>query len=163
MSDHLSQDQKARWLLGQTSPEEEEHRKSCPLCDAELLQFRQTVGTFQHVMKTWSEREGGWRTDDAAEILSWQPRRLRTGRWALASAAVALVVLLVAYPRVDVEHQEQENSPANINRDINDDARLMEAVATHLSRPMPAPMERVLALLPTEGLALDLSEREDLR
>ena len=160
MSDHLSQDQKARWLLGQASPEEEEHRKNCPLCDSELLHFRQTVGTFQHVMKTWSEREGGWRTDDAAEILSWQPRRLRTGRLALATAAVALVVLLVAYPRVDVEHQEvPEASPAV----ISDDAQLMEAVATHLSRPMPAPMERVLALLPTQEFVIELTEREELR
>ena len=162
MKDHLSQDQKARWLLGQIRPEEEAHRKTCPQCDSELRHFRDTMTTFQDVMKHWSEREGVWRPEDSAEILSWQPKRSSLkGRFALATAGVALVVLFAAYPRVDVERSEPQEKPGTV--EVNDDVLLMEAVATHLSRPLPAPMERVLALLPSEEAALEINEREELR
>jgi hypothetical protein len=111
-------------------------------------------------MKVWSEREGFWQADDAAEILSLQPRPLRVGRWAMATAGVVLAVFFAAYRPGDVTRQEPESPKVP---DISEDVRLMEAVATHLSRPMPAPMERVMALLPTEELPLELNEREELQ
>jgi len=160
MKDHLSPDQKAQYLLGQAGPEEVEHLKRCPECNAEVAQFRDTVGTFQHVMKNWSEREGVWQADDAAEILSWQPRPVRAGRWVFATAAIALAVFFAAYPSINVTRQEPETPRVP---EVNDDVLLMEAVATHLSRPLPAPMERVMALLPTTELEPEMIEREELR
>lgn len=159
MTHHLSEEQKSRWLLGQAHHEEDDHVRNCPICKSDLLSFRETMSTFQGVMRTWSEREGAWRLEDTPDVSSWQPRSHRRElRWILAAAAAGLL-LIPAYWRLDISQREAPS--AAVER--NDDVRLMEAVTAHLARPISAPMERVIALLPQQSLAIEANEREEIR
>jgi len=45
----------------------------------------------------------------------------------------------------------------------HNDILLMEAVAAHLARPLPSPMERVLVLFPEQEAGSEIKEREEVR
>jgi len=160
MNQHLSQDEKARWLMGQSRPEEESHVRNCPRCTAELMEFRAAVSTFQGAMKTWSQQEM-FPTLVGTDKPSWFGlARIPAPAWVLITAMAAGMLLLpvVWNPRVP----PPEIAPAP-ETETNNDVRLMEAVATHLARPLPSPMERVLVLFPEQDAGSVVNEREEVR
>jgi len=157
MIQHLSEEQKSRWLLGQARDEENEHARVCPICAADLRTFQETVSTYQNVMRSWSEREGSWKIADAPDFASWRPRAHRRElRWILAAAAAGLL-LIPAYWRLDMTQRELPAPAAAELPQVDADVWLMEVVSAHLARPVPSPMERVIALLP------EMNEREEVR
>jgi hypothetical protein len=161
MSNHLSQDQMARWVLGQSTAEEEEHGRSCSRCSAELKEIREAVSAFQSVMKNWSEREIVPRLDEtpgaSASALGLRRPSLR---WALAAAGAALLVAVSIYrqqepaPVPESATQAQVETNAGVAASTNEDVVLMEEVTTHLARPLPKPMQRVIILLPSEEASM---------
>jgi len=166
---HLSEEQKTRWLVGQGRDDENEHARTCPTCAADLRAYADSVSAFRDAMKGWSEREGRWMLEDAQDFSAWQPGQrpqLRAHRrewsWVLTAAAAGLL-LIPAFWRLDTA-QPEAPAPAVKEAPRRDaDVLLMEAVFAHLARPVSAPMERVIALLPGQSLAVEMKEREDLR
>ena len=154
MNNHLSQDQMSRWILGQSSPEEEEHGRDCPKCSAELIEFRRTVSTFQDVMKNWSEREVVPKLEANQNALSWHRWFLLPSlRWALVGATVAVLVIVPIYRQPEPE-VGGEAAVLTQAEQAEEDVLLMQEVTEHLSRPLPMPMVRVMALLPGEDAAI---------
>ena len=96
MSNHLSQGQFARCIVGQTTSAELQHIRECPECSAELEGFAKTISVFQSAVRN--------RIDDrialhpsAVTPLKWV-RPVEAGvskwRWALVAAAVVVAVVL---------------------------------------------------------------------
>jgi hypothetical protein len=147
MSSHLSHDQITRFIIGQASPEEEQHGRHCQQCRQELIQFTDAMSMFQGVMKDWSEAESLPRLQETpSPRLGWG--------WVAAGVAVAVLAAMPVH-----ERQEQQASP---EPEPKSDEILMEEVAAHLSRPLPMSMERVMVLLP-EVEQGDAPEREEVR
>jgi hypothetical protein len=65
-------------------------------------------------------------------------------RWALVAAGA---VVLIAAPFVTMKKERQE--VIKTSSETNADA-LMNAVNIHLSRTVPAPMERMISLIPND-------------
>jgi hypothetical protein len=85
------------------------------------------------------------------------PRRFVPLPWqlALVSAAVLLFAILPTYRNQDFQQRQPQVSETSARwtetgnpSAPSDDVVLMEAVTAHLARPIPAPMEAVMALLP---------------
>jgi len=159
MSEHLSHDQITKWIAGQSTAEEEQHGLECPECSAALNRFRESVLTFRFAMKDWSEREIVPRLDETSGGLLRRHRSQPPLRWALVTMMAALLMGIPIYEHMrkpatlteSVTNFQAENA-------VNDDVRLMEEVNTHLSRPLPLPMERVMALLPNGVEQLGLAQ-----
>jgi hypothetical protein len=155
MSDHLTQDQISRWIIGQSTPEEEQHGRECSECSAELGRFQDRVSSFRVAMHEWSGREVVPRLEEFPKARSQQRAVQPSLRWALVTVMVAALIGIPVYQHMNKPAPVTEsvaNFPAEtaINAEINADVLLMEEVNAHLSRPMPMPMERVMALLPSE-------------
>ena len=161
MNHHLSQDDKARWLLGQSRPEEDAHVRNCATCTAELKEFRSAVSTFQSAMKTWSQQEMFPTLAGADDKPAWFGlAKVPAAAWALITVMAAGLFLLPAVWNSKVSPTEVAPAPES----QRDDVRLMESVATHLARPLPRPMERVLVLFPDkESTSMDINKREEVR
>jgi len=162
MSEHLSHDQITKWIVGQSTAEEEQHGLECPECSAALSRFRESVSTFRFAMKDWSEREIVPRLDEASGGLLRRHRSQPPLRWALVTMTAVLLMSIPVY-----EHMRKPatltDSVTNLQAEnavtvVNDDVRLMEEVNVHLSRPLPMPMERVMALLPDGVEQLGLAQ-----
>jgi len=146
MSQHLTQDQISKWIMGQAIPDEEQHGLECPQCSAELKRFRERISTFRLAMQEWSEREVVPRLESIPPA-TYKPQMAQpTMRWALLAITFAVLVGIPIYQHRNIPESVTE-SAANSTMD---DVLLMESVNAHLSRPIPMPMERVMALLPTE-------------
>ena len=145
MTPHLSQDQLSMCILGRSTPEELQHGRQCPQCQAQLERFREPVTTFRAAMQDWSDRESVPRLAEISWILA-KPRRFSDPIWHWAPVAVA-VMLLSGIP---IYQQQQKLFQAEVVEATNRDIMLMDAINMHLSRPLPAPMEPLMALIPEE-------------
>jgi hypothetical protein len=145
MSNHLSHDQLVNCFLNRSTNAELQHILKCPECSADLDGFTNTISRFRSLIRhRIDERIAG-----ETNILRISPRIPTRGiarwRWVLAGAmAVALVVPFVTTP-----DQEPQAISENTSSEMTADA-LMNAVNLHLLRTMPAPMEPILALFPTD-------------
>lgn len=145
MSDHLSEDQFAKCIVGRSAREELQHIRECPECSAELERFGKTLSLFRTTVRD--------RIDDrvAFHPSGGTPFRRReagisTLRWAWVTAAiVALVIPLLMSENKQQKVQEQVSTETNA-------VAIMDRVSLHLSRTVPAPMEPVMSLIPSEEL-----------
>jgi len=146
MSNHLSQDQFAKCAFGRLARAELQHISECPECRAELDRFGNALSLFRSAIRH--------RIDDRVALHTPGGTRLRpaeTGmskwRWALVAAVVVVVVTL---PFFMSENKPQE-AVIQPSTETNPDA-LMDRVNLHLSRTVPAPMEPMMSLIPSEEL-----------
>ena len=145
MSYHLSQDQLSMCILGRSTPEELQHGRECPQCRAELERFHEPVGTFRVAMQDWSDRESVPRLAEISWILA-TPRRFADPFWQWTAVALAVMVLT----GVPIYVQQQKLYQTEAAESAQQDILLMDAVNMHLSRPLPSPMEPIMALIPEE-------------
>ena len=146
MSNHLSEDQFAKCLVGQSSNEERQHLDVCRECNSELDRSHKSISSFRNAL-----------TDRVEARVALQPAlELRPAkaidpkwRWGLV-AATALV--LAAVPFVGIKTQVIQPIGVITAQSDTDADTLMSAVQLQLSRTIPEPMEPVIALLPTEEL-----------
>jgi hypothetical protein len=143
MNHHLSQDQLSMWILGRASPDEQQHVRECSGCAAELARFQEPLSTFRSAMREWSERETVARITEMPP-LSLQRNRFRIPTWGWAAAGLAVVML------ASVPLYKQQTAILRESEAAEEAQRVMRAVNLHLSRTMPAPMEPILALMPTD-------------
>jgi hypothetical protein len=145
MSNHLSKEQLAKCFVGQSTVEERQHLSVCGECSAQLDRFRESISTFSNAL-----------TDCAAARVALQPgfeiRPATVGdprwRWALVAAtALVLAVMPFVGIKTDIIPRQTLETPPQSHTDAD---ALMRTVQLQLSRTIPAPMEPVIALLPTQ-------------
>jgi hypothetical protein len=156
MSSHLSEDQISRSFIGRATLKEEQHLQSCLQCRADLERLRTTCSLFRDAMKDLACRRIASGSLPRTATLS-TPRRFVPlyWQWALVSAAVLLLVILPTYRNQKFQRSETQADETDARSmevrtpsATSEDVLLMDAVTAHLARPIPAPMEGVMALLP---------------
>ena len=145
MRHHLSEDQLSMCILGRAAAEELQHGRECPQCKAQLERFHEPVSTFRAAMQDWSDRESVSRLAEISWILA-KPRWFSDPLWLWAPVAIT-VMLLTGIP---IYIQQQKLYRAEVTEATHEDVLLMDAINMHLSRPLPAPMEPIMALIPEE-------------
>jgi hypothetical protein len=143
MSNHLTPDQFAKCFVNGAEGLELRHIKECPRCSDELDRFGSAVASFRSAVRDRIDVHVG---SDVPEVSSayapaiWAPRF----RWVLAAAAVVVLGLI---PVLTIKTQPE----GAIDRTLaeTDPDALMGAINLHLLRTVPAPMEPMLALVPT--------------
>ena len=145
MNNHLSQDQLSMWILGRCTAEELKHGRECSQCRAELARFETPVAAFRSVMLEWSDWEIAPQIEEILPRLRRPKAILNTSwRWVALCTAVLLLTAIPIYRQVSL------SPTVDVTAVENADALLMDAVSAHLSRTMPAPMEPIMALIPTQ-------------
>jgi anti-sigma factor RsiW len=145
MNMHLSQDQLSMCILGRATPEEQQHGRECPECNAELARFEGPVATFRVAMQDWSDRESVPPLAEVSAFLGKQPR-FSNPVWGWVP--VAMAVIIVVLTAIPIYVQQRNLQQVQAEESARRDALLMEAVNIHLSRTLPAPMEPIMALVP---------------
>jgi hypothetical protein len=142
MSNHLTEDQFAKCVVGQSTFEERKHLAECAECGGRLDYFRGTISVFRSAVRAGVDARIGSRPS-----LLIRPAAARDPKWRWALvAATALVLALIPLAGV------KRVSPPKAQVETDADA-LMRTVDLQLSRTIPAPMEPVIALLPSDEIA----------
>jgi hypothetical protein len=138
MISHLTSEEISKALIGDVTPEQQQHVRECTECGASLQRLRETFSVFRESVHEWAGSKQGAvpgsidLRETAASVM--MPRL----RWALAG--VVLIILLV----IPVYKNAREQRRA---REAMEDALLLEQVNASLSRNVPAPMEPLLKLV----------------
>jgi hypothetical protein len=146
MSNHLSQDQFAKCIVGRPSGMELQHIGGCPQCSADLENFNSALSLFRRALRD--------RIDDQVALqgsgvilFPIRPAEAGMSKWRWAAVAAALVVFVMLPFFISKPVPEETRRPVSIETDAD---ALMNAVNLHLSRMVPAPMEPMLSLLPSD-------------
>jgi len=141
MSNHLTEDQFAKCVVGQSTFEERKHLAECAECGGSLDYFRGAISVFRDAVRAGVDARIGSQPSLIRPVVARDPK----WRWALV-AATALVLALIPLAGV------KRVSPPKAQVETDADA-LMRTVDLQLSRTIPAPMEPVIALLPSDEIA----------
>jgi hypothetical protein len=140
MSQHLSSQQISQWMIGERTPQEEQHARECPECGAELARLEAALALFRGSVRHWSDGQSGAEPPGVGRIaLARRRSRTQPIRWALV-AAVLLVLAAVPVYR-DVQDRQRQAEVARA------DALLLEQVDAEVSRAVPRPMEPLVELV----------------
>ena len=145
MSNHLSQDQFAKCVVGRSTSAERQHLTECATCSAELERFGNTLSLFRTALRDRVDAQA----ESRVTVLKPVSRRSAFGfsplRWAFIASAVSVFI------SVPLLKREEPKPPVieNVSTDADANA-LMDAVNLHLSRTVPAPMERMLIVIPDD-------------
>jgi hypothetical protein len=144
MSNHLSQDQFAKCVIGQFTSSEREHLTECEACSAELERFGNTLSLFRTALRDRVDAQPASKIV-LSPVLPQSARGFSILRWAFVATAVLVFVSMPLFKR------EEPKPPVieNVSTDAEANA-LMDAVNLHLSRTVPAPMERMLIVIPDD-------------
>ena len=143
MSAHLSSEQISRWMAGDRNPDADKHLQECEQCAAEIARLKMLLGEFRSSMVAWSAIHKDAEVPERG-IPTEHRRRLVGGmlRWKLAAAALTVVLAVLIWKDFSDRHRAAEAYEA--------DVRLWEEVNTHISRPVPSPMEPLMKLIAWE-------------
>jgi hypothetical protein len=139
MTNHLSSEQISRLLAGDGTSEDVQHAGSCAECERELSRLRETLLAFSHSVQHWAEAQAST-CIPGNEFLRNRSSTWRMGplRWALAAAAVIILIIVPLYKNAGNRYRETDSS---------EDAVLLEQVNAHLSRTVASPIEPFMQLL----------------
>lgn len=140
---HLSSEQISRWLIGERTPEEENHVRGCARCASEMDALRQAFSEFRNSAVKWADRERAGIVPDISGLLhaSHRAAGIRCLRL-LAAAALVLVVTMVPVYRKSIEQRHE----AEVMRESALDAELLERVHAHLSQTAPISLQPLTVL-----------------
>jgi anti-sigma factor RsiW len=142
MSEHLTSEQFSKWIIGQCSPAEEEHGRTCPACSSELAEFQTALTGFRRSIEKWADQKAV-AIPDATRLHSLsRPSTRRPLLWIPVAAAAAALAIIPAYKN-SMERQRE----AQAEQETQVDAKLLERVNAHLSRTAPASLEPLVELL----------------
>jgi hypothetical protein len=147
MNEHLSSEQFARCFVGGATDDERNHVRECSKCQTELEQLDGVIGSFRRAVRGRIEQQTTLRPAPPMPG-SLRLAEARNPRWRPAMATAA-AVLLGVLPLLMTEGKLPgvATKPSSQQTDPN---ALMESVNIHLLRTIPAPMERVMVLLPQQ-------------
>jgi hypothetical protein len=138
MTGHLTNDEISKFIIGESTPEQRRHATECSECKTSLERVTETLVVFRESVHEWAEQNGGTTIPDATALEDTSRVRVRPLHWALASAALILLLVIPIYKRAN----EQKRATQAL-----DDALLLEQVNASLSRTVPAPMEPLMKLV----------------
>ena len=130
VNNHLSEDQIAEWVLGESDEHASRHLETCAACSREAEELRSALAGFRDAVHATAQRDPTfWRNQQFAvrERLSaqdWYP--LHWG-WVVAMVAVLITAILLA---------RTPNVPKNSGSEDADNA-LLQAVQGDLNRNVP--------------------------
>jgi len=145
MSDHLSEDQFAKCILGGSTRAELQHIRECPECSIELERFEKMLSLFRTALRDRiDDRVASHPPDETS--LRRREAGISTVRWAWVTAAiVALIIPMFMSEKKPQKVNEQGFTETN-------PVAIMDRVNLHLSRTVPAPMEPMMSLIPGDEL-----------
>jgi anti-sigma factor RsiW len=147
MNSHLSQKQFARCFVGVCTNEEREHLADCAECRAELDSFGNTVSSLRHAIRGRVDAQMEARPSAVVPVsIPATIPGMRKVRWVVATAAVLLFGMI---PFLTSEKPQAVTVTSNMPVETSPDA-LMNAINVHLSRTIPAPMEPMMSLIPSD-------------
>jgi hypothetical protein len=94
------------------------------------------------------------------DLVRTAPRRNTSWRWVAVGMAVMLVAAISTYRQKGTDAEVLVVPTIDASANTNADVLLMDAVSTHLSRRIPAPMEPIMALIPTQKKAVQSGETQ---
>jgi hypothetical protein len=144
MSNHLSQDQFANCVIGRATPTERQHVMECSVCSAELERFGNTLSVFRTALRDRIDAQPASNITVLSPVLHESPHGFSILRWAFIATAVVVFVSMPLFKR-----EEPKRVIESVSSDTDANA-LMDAVNLHLSRTVPAPMERMLIVIPDD-------------
>jgi anti-sigma factor RsiW len=154
MSQHLSSREVSQWMIGERTPQQEQHVRQCPECGAELARMEAALGLFRGSVRHWSDRQVRvFRPLTPTRGSRGYPARPLPVRWALAAATLLLLAAVPIYRNVQVRQRQAEIARA--------DALLLEQVDAEVSRAVPRPMEPLVKLVSWDFTSTD--ERDQNR
>jgi len=139
MITHLSSEQFSESISGLHRPAVARHLEDCPVCRAELAEFRQALGEFGGAVRMWAAEEADSYQANTALLTraSSDPRSRRASHqlaWALAIAAICVIAsFVVPWRRGDTLERN--------------DAMLLNQVHAQVSQTVPSSMEPLLKLV----------------
>ena len=140
MSRHLSSREVSQWIIGERTPQQEQHVCQCPECGAELARMEAALGLFRGSVRHWSEGQSRAEAPAIGSILAARRgSRIRPMRWALVAATLLVLAAVPIYRNVQERQRQAEIARA--------DALLLEQVDAEVSRAVPRPMEPLVKLV----------------
>src|SRR5262245_24285149 len=147
MSNHLSPDQFETCVLGQAGEAELEHIKDCPECRAEFEHFKRVLTVFRGAIWDQVDDRLALQAADATTFTSTADG-IPTWRLALVAAAFVVVVVIPFFTTRIIPPEPTKSGSAEMSPEA-----VMERLNRNLLRMMPAPMEPVMSLIPSEQFA----------
>lgn len=142
MSNHLTEDQFAKCILGPCRFEDRKHVTECAKCGNELDRFRGAVSVFRSAVRNGVDTRIA--SQPGLRIQPIVAPRDPKWRWALV-AATAFVLAIIPFGT---------NRGSRPKTQVETDAdALMRTVDLQLSRTIPAPLQPLIALLPTDDIS----------
>ena len=138
MNQHLSEQQIDEWLIGQRPAEVEGHLRSCQSCADEVERVAGPLTLFGGAVRSWGEEQMG-----SARV--WRPAGKSSFAWWRAGLAIATLWLVIAVP---VYRHRQATQEAALT--AAQDEVLLQQVERDLSQSVPAPMEPLAKLMPSD-------------
>ena len=133
MNQHLSSRQISEWVLGERSPEAQQHARGCAACQAEVTRLEEALKLFGGSVRQWSD----------GQLDTSLPRAQKRSWMTAGSLAWAgVVVMLVVAVTLSVARRPDPPKMA--------DAAVLEQVNKHVSRAVPGPMEPLQKLVQWE-------------
>ena len=153
MSQHLSSREVSQWIIGERTPQQEQHVRQCPECGAELARMEAALALFRGSVRHWRGRQS--RAEPPA-IGSISPvrrgSRIQPVRWALVAAALLVLAAVPIYRNAQETQRQAEIARA--------DALLLEQVDAEVSRAVPRPMEPLVKLVSWDFSSTDGSDEK---
>jgi hypothetical protein len=150
MSQHLSSQQISRWMIGERTPQEEQHARECPECGAELARLEAALALFRGSVRHWSDGQSRAVPPGAGRIALARRSRTQPIRWASVAAALLVLAAVPVYRNVQEKQRQAEIARA--------DALLLEQVDAEVSRAVPRPMEPLVKLVSWDFSSADGDE-----
>jgi len=128
MNPHLSAEEISQWMVGERTEERERHVSGCEACAGEIARLESALREFRDAVHGWK--------GVPALVCSTRRRAPRAARWALAAAALVLMIAAPVY-----RHRRQAAEAARA------DAILLDQVDAEVSQAVPRPMEPLVQLV----------------
>ena len=142
MSEHLSSEQMSEWIIGERSPEAEEHLNRCGVWRDELALFGTAMSLFRNSVRTWTDEERG---PDAQTIrrVKRQPyiAAAQNACWAIA---VGVLFVVLSMPMMQ---QHGASGPKPGEPQQVDTASLLTQVNAEVSESVPDAMQPLTQLV----------------
>ena len=153
MNQHLSARQISLWMIGERTPQQEQHVRECPECGAELARLEASLALFRGSVRHWSDGQVRVPRPLAPTRGSrGYPARPLPVRWALVAAALLVLAAVPIYRNAQDRQRQAEMARA--------DALLLEQVDAEVSRAVPRPMEPLVKLVSWDFSSTDRSDEK---
>jgi hypothetical protein len=148
MSQHLSSPEVSQWMIGERTPQQEQHVRQCSECGAELARMEAALGLFRGSVRHWSGGQSRSEPPAMGSILAARRGpRIQPMRWVLVAAALLVLAAVPIYRNAQEKQRRAEIARA--------DSLLLEQVDAEVSRAVPRPMEPLAKLVSWDFSATD--------